>query len=81
MATTPSNVIRVPPRVTRVHHRGLHGRIEYHPATKRWTFTLKLLQRVLINGDAASLEEAKLRLKQKIDVALTSGGKNLSSED
>jgi len=76
-----SNVIKVPPRRIRVHHKGMHGYVEFHPATKLWEFKLKLLQRIVINGTAASAEEGKLRLKQKIEVALSGGGKNLSSED
>ena len=76
-----SNVINVPPRRSAVHYKGLHGFVEYHPATKLWTFKLKLLQRLVINGTANSMEEAKLLLKQKIEVAMSGGGKNLSSED
>lgn len=55
--------------------------MEYHPSSKKWTFTLKLLQRIVINGTADSAEHAKLELKQKIEIALSGGGKNLSSED
>lgn len=75
------NVVKVPPRRIAVHHKGLHGYVEYHPSSKKWTFTLKLLQRIVIKDVADSQEEAKLRLKQKIEVALSGGGKNLSSED
>lgn len=55
--------------------------MEYHPSSKTWTFTLKLLQRIVVNGTAPSMEQAKLELKQKIEVCLSGGGKNLSSED
>jgi hypothetical protein len=75
------NVVKVPPRRVAVHYKGLHGYVEYHPSTKKWTFTLKLLQRIVINGVADSLEEGKLLLKQKIEVAMSGGGKNISSED
>lgn len=76
-----SNVIKVIPRRVTVHHKGLHGVCEFHPASKLWEFKLKLLQRLVINGTASSLEEAKLRLKQKIEVALSGGGSGLSCED
>jgi len=75
------NVVKVPPRRMSVHYKGLHGYVEYHPSSKKWTFTLKLLQRIVINGTADSAEHAKLELKQKIEIALSGGGKNLSSED
>lgn len=55
--------------------------MEYHPSSKKWTFTLKLLQRLVVNGIADSMEAAKLELKQRIEVCLTGGGTNLSSED
>lgn len=78
---TNNKIVELKPRRVQVNYKGLHGYVEYHPQSKKWTATLKLLQRIVVNDVADSMEEAKLKLKQKIDVAMSGGGKNLSSED
>lgn len=79
--TDKNNVVSVPPRRERVHYKGLHGYIEYHPNTRRWTFKLKLQHTVELEGEAATKDEAKLALKRQIEVAASGNNTKVRSID
>lgn len=75
------NVITVPPRLKTVRHRGLHGKIEYHPRKKIWSYILKLLYPVTHVGQSNSEAEATLELKKLMDTAASGNNKHVRSAD
>jgi len=73
------NVIPVRPRRYSVNYKGLHGWVEYHPATKTWQWTFKAQFTIKNGGSENTKEEAELQLKKYIDTAAVS--KNIRSVD
>jgi len=61
------NVIHVPPRRRRVHHKGMFGWVEYHPSTKSWTYTIKFQVTYKHEGEMPSEAAAVLEVKRAID--------------
>jgi hypothetical protein len=76
-----NNVIHVPPRLKTVRHRGLHGKIEFHPRRGVWSYILKLLYPVTHGGEKSSEAEATLELKKLIDTAAGGNNKHVRSTD
>lgn len=76
-----NNVTNMKPRRKIVHHMGLHGVVEYHPARKMWSYMLKLVYRIKHSGEHAREEEATLELKRLMGVAADGNAKNVRSED
>lgn len=72
-------VTLVPPRVKTITHRGLFGKIEFHPGTKVWTYILKLIYPVTHRGKAHTEAEATLELKKLMDTAATGNNKHVRS--
>ena len=66
------NVIPVPPRRRRVHHKGMWGWVEYHPRNAQWSYSVKYQVTHTFEGEARSEAEAALQVKMMID--LLAGG-------
>lgn len=52
-----------------IHHKGLHGFIEYKPRLKIWLYKANLVYSVTQSGTAKTAEEAELELKKQLDIA------------
>lgn len=76
-----SNVVKVPPRREIVSHKGLHGFVEYHPARKLWSWTLKLVYTIKHTGEARRKEEAALEAKTLMEKVAGGTTKNVRSID
>ena len=76
-----SNVIKVQPRVKTIRHKGLHGKIEFHPVRRVWSYVLKLLYPVTHAGEMPSEAEAALEVKKLIDLAASGNNKHVRSTD
>ena len=75
------NVTKMQPRREVVHHKGLHGFVEWHPVRKMWSYTLKLVYRIKHVGEHERKEEAILEAKKMMDIAAQGTGRNVRSED
>ena len=75
------NVIKVPPRVKTITHKGMHGRIEFVPTLKRWLYKIKFLHTVELQGEASDEAHATLEVKKLIDKAQAGKNKNVRTTD
>jgi hypothetical protein len=66
-------------RVKTVTHKGLFGKIEYHPARRIWSYALKLVYPITHKGEAVTEASATLELKKLMDTAATGNNKHVRS--
>jgi hypothetical protein len=66
-------------RVKTVTHKGLFGKVEFHPGRRVWSYVLKLVYPITHRGEAVTEASATLELKKLMDTAATGNNKHVRS--